>query len=31
VWSCVMSNLTPTYEAEARQVILEGRPAGPAG
>lgn len=26
-----MNDLTPSYEADAGQVILEGRPAGPAG
>ncbi len=26
-----MNDLTPAYEAESGQVILEGRPAGPAG
>jgi hypothetical protein len=26
-----MNDLTPTYEAESRQVVLDGRPGGPAG
>lgn len=31
VWSVGMNDLTPSYEPDAGQVILEGRPAGPAG
>lgn len=31
VWGVAMDDLTPSYVPDAGQVILEGRPAGPAG